>query len=151
MVKKQKIIDAKNVVLIVIVLVLAGFFGLVLPYLRSRGAPEQAAPTGKHDVTVLYGEGGFVPQTVTIKLGQTVAWRNPSGKPMWVGSDPHPAHTDLKGFDQGRVINRATPSFIGQANAHGSAIYEYTFTKVGRWGYHNHLFPAHTGMVIVEE
>lgn len=149
MVSKKRI-DAKNLALITTVLILAAVVGVLIPYLRSRGnQPGAFTPSGQHDYTVTYGPNGFQPKEITIKLGQIVAWENPTGRPVWVGSDPHPAHTDLPGFDQ-KQINRAVPRFIGQAYAHGEAVYEYKFTKRGRWGYHNHLYPGDTGTVIVE-
>ncbi|HVE80718.1 MAG TPA: hypothetical protein VNA68_01070 [Candidatus Dormibacteraeota bacterium] len=147
-----KIIDARNALLIVSVLLVAGFIGLWVPYQQSKQpADTPIAPTGEAEVIVEYAKSGFKPETITVPAGTTVAWNNTSGRPMWVASDPHPAHTDLKGFDQLRVINRAIPSVIPAARAHGEGIYEYTFTKLGTWKYHNHLNPAHLGAVIVIE
>lgn len=86
--------------------------------------------------TVEYTANGFVPDTITVKPGTTVSFINKDTDPMWVASDPHPIHTDLPGFDAKRKIPTGDS-------------YSYTFTKVGRWGYHNHLNPSNRGTVIV--
>lgn len=142
-------IDKHNALLIGGVLLVTGFVGFYLPYRRSKNPPVQPNVTGIAEVSVLYHADGFVPQEITVEEGATVAWSNPSGRPMWVASDPHPAHTDLKGFDQLRVINRARPTISKKVRAHGGGVYEYTFVKAGTWKYHNHLNPTHNGTVHV--
>ncbi len=83
---------------------------------------------------VVYGETGFAPKELEIEKGTTVTFLNQTGKPMWVGSDPHPAHTDYPKFDQ-----------LGSSDE-----YVYTFTEIGRYSYHNHLAPRDTGVVVVK-
>ncbi len=144
-------IDFRNLLLISAVLIFVGIVGFWIPYEKSKNAPLPTDAQGNAEVEVTYDADGFHPATLTVSVGTTVAWKNVSGLPMWVASDPHPSHTDLKGFDQLRIINRAIPTFIRTAHAHGSAIYEYTFTEVGTWKYHNHVNPQHRGMVVVTE
>jgi plastocyanin len=79
---------------------------------------------------------GFSPASVTVKVGATVEWTNVSGSEIFIASDPHPTHTDLPGLSSGTVANGAT--------------YSFTFTKVGTWGYHNHLDPTTKGTIIVQ-
>src|SRR6185437_255902 len=88
--------------------------------------------------TVSYTEDGFVPSTVTIKKGETVTWTNKDSDDLWVASNPHPTHTDYPGFDELQGISTGKT-------------YSFTFTKVGHWGYHNHLNPSQTGTVVVTE
>ncbi len=142
-------IDFRNLLLISAVLIFVGFVGFWVPYKKSQNAPLPVDAAGNAEVEVTYDQEGFHPETITVSVGTTVAWKTTSGFPMWVGSDPHPSHTDLKGFDQLRIINRAVPTFVRKAHAHGSGIYEYTFTEVGTWKYHNHVNPRHRGTVIV--
>lgn len=142
-------IDRRNAILILLVLLFVGIVGFWLPFQRSTHPSPVPSSQKSADVTVEYQEGGFVPETITVSIGSTVAWQNSVGRPMWVASDPHPAHTDLEGFDQQRVINRVTPPFSTAAHAHGEGIYEYTFTKPGIWKYHNHLSPQHRGTITV--
>lgn len=79
---------------------------------------------------------GYTPPSVTVKVGQVVTWTNTSGSSATVSSDPHPTHTDLPELDSPTLGNGDT--------------YSFTFTKVGTWGYHNHLDPSVEGTVIVQ-
>lgn len=102
----------------------------------SSEAPAGAAYNPSLQVN--YTDQGFVPKTITIKRGETVRFMNQASTGyMWVGSDPHPSHTDYPGFDQ---------KAVGQKGD----IYEFTFSNPGTWGYHNHLDPSMTGTVIVK-
>jgi len=88
-------------------------------------------------VVVTYGAKGFSPASVEVSVGATVKFVNDSGEKMWVASNPHPIHTDLSGFDQKTGVSKG-------------GNYEYTFTKAGTWGYHNHLNSAVLGEVVVK-
>jgi plastocyanin len=87
---------------------------------------------------VNYTANGFEPNSITIKAGQSVTWTNKDSDEVWVASNPHPTHTDYPGFDE--LKSMAT----GQT-------YSFTFTKVGQWGYHNHLNPSQHGTVVVTQ
>lgn len=102
----------------------------------ATGVVDKGGVTGKMSVT--YGEGGFVPNSVTVKKGTTVVWTNQSKGGMWVASAVHPTHQLLPGFDQLKSV------------AEGGT-YEYTFEKVGTWKYHNHIQPSQTATVVVTE
>lgn len=88
--------------------------------------------------SVVYGTGGFVPKTVTVKKGTSVRWVNQSNGSMWVASGIHPTHQLLPGFDQLKSVGTG-------------GTYDYTFVKVGTWQYHNHLVPTDLGYVVVTE
>ena len=87
-------------------------------------------------VVVTFTDSGFSPKSVTVSSGSTVAFMNESTGGMWVASDVHPTHQLLPGFDAQKSVAKG-----------GS--YEYTFTKVGTWTYHNHVAPTQTGTVVV--
>ncbi len=89
-------------------------------------------------VVVTLTEGGFAPNPVTVKAGTTVTFVNESGGAMWVASAPHPTHSILAGFDQLASVGK-------------SGTYEYAFTKIGTWKYHNHVNASVTGSVVVTE
>ena len=147
--------DSKNtmvVVIIVILLAVGGFF-LIRQSVQKQEAPikpitteapaqeptASATPeTAIESLTVKYSDTGFVPETITVMVGDRVTWINESSNDMWVASGPHPQHTALPGFDQ-------------MQNAPKGGTYMYTFDKVGEWKYHNHLNPTATGMVVVSE
>lgn len=117
------------------------------PVETSTPAPTSAVPASTESgvtekvavVEVDYTATGFSPKTVTVKKGTTVKFVNQSGSPMDVASNPHPVHTDYPGFDQYK------------SDARGKDEYDFTFDKVGTWGYHNHLNSSDTGTVIVTE
>ena len=88
-------------------------------------------------VVVNYTDSGFNPSSIEIKKGDTVQFVNKSSGGMWVASGPHPTHTIYPEFDaKKRVPN--------------GGIYEFTFTKVGQWSYHNHAGSEKSGTVIVK-
>lgn len=141
-----------------------GYLGLgvlviiaIVGFMVTRRSPAPSAPTPSQAVTtnepatateqavqqptaaaatVRYTASGFSPSLVKVKSGSTVTFKNESSEPMWVASDPHPIHTRLRGFDAKNGIGN------GQT-------YSFTFTKAGRFGFHNHLNPSHTGTVVV--
>jgi plastocyanin len=92
----------------------------------------------KERVVVTLTDTGFAPSPVTVKAGTIVTFVNESNGQMWIASDPHPIHSLLPGFDELASVDRG-------------GTYEYTFTKVGTWTYHNHRNPSTKGTVIVTE
>jgi plastocyanin len=84
--------------------------------------------------TVIYKDSGFEPNSLKVAVGTTMTFIDESGNTMWVGSDPHPVHTDHSSFDQLKTGDS----------------YSFTFTKIGIYKYHNHMFPTHSGVITVE-
>ena len=93
-----------------------------------------AAEAMTEATVITYSDSGFSPKSVTVKAGTTVKFESVAEAGMWVASAPHPAHTDYPGFDQKQT----------------GTIYQFTFTKVGTWKYHNHVNTSHTGTIVVE-
>lgn len=79
--------------------------------------------------------GGFLPLNVTVTQGRTVRWTNNTAGNFRVASNPHPAHSDLPGFDS--------------ANIPAGLNYVYKFRQAGTWGFHNHANPGVVGTVMV--
>ncbi len=98
--------------------------------------PGVAVDNGPQIVLVTYTDSGFAPNTITIKKGDTVKFLNQSSRKMWVASDPHPTHTNYPEFDEKTAV------------ANGGS-YQFTFTKIGSWGYHNHFSSRDIGRIIV--
>lgn len=100
-------------------------------------AVDTSMPTpATTSATVQYTDTGFVPAFVTVKQGSTVTFVNDASSGMWVASAMHPTHSLLPGFDELKSVTRG-------------GTYEYMFTNVGTWKYHNHVNPTATGTVIV--
>ena len=93
-----------------------------------------SGPTMAVTIDTPGGSFGFVPATITIKVGTTVTWTNNTSAPHTVTSD------DGKTFDSG--VN--TP--IG---ANGGT-FSFTFTKAGTFTYHCQIHPFMKATVIVQ-
>lgn len=91
----------------------------------------QIAPV---EVTI-NADGTFSPSSVTVARARTVRFTNKTGATFRLGSDPHPSHTGLPGFDSAYIP-------IGLN-------YVFRFNTVGTFGYHNHAAPASVGSVTV--
>ena len=88
-------------------------------------------------IVVTYTNKGFTPKEIIVSAGQTVRFVNESSGNMWLASDPHPTHTILPEFDEKKSIGNGEN-------------YEFTFTEIGEWDYHNHVKPSAVGTVVVE-
>lgn len=147
------------IIVIIVIVVLGGGFYLMkkqpAPQQQSSTATQTTQPSANQSMkaqptsasgsgttkaanAVSYTAEGFQPNTITIKAGQSVTWTNNSSDDVWIASNPHPTHTDYPGFDE----------LKGMSNGEG---YSFTFTKVGKWGYHNHLNPSQQGTVVVTQ
>ena len=101
-----------------------------------KGAGESMMQSEK---AVTYGAQGFTPKTVTIKKGETVVFRNKTGKAASVASDLHPVHTIYPEFDQYKTDQRGKDEF------------RFSFEKIGTWNYHDHLNAVNVGTIVVTE
>lgn len=103
---------------------------------NSSGQANSASPIVQAQNTVTLTANDWSPATLTIKAGQTVTWVNKSGQEATVNSNPHPIHTDYPPLNLGSFPDGGTLSL--------------TFPTAGTYGYHNHLDPSETGMIIVQ-
>lgn len=87
---------------------------------------------------VQYTQNGFSPASLTVKSGTTVVFTNASTGGMWVASAVHPTHQLLPGFDQKQSVTTG-------------GTYQYTFSAVGTWQYHNHVNPQDTAVIVVTQ
>ena len=105
--------------------------------------------TVNHDIT--YTDAGFSPSTLTIKAGETVTFKNQSTHGMWIGSANHPSHAVYSGTTlQEHCKDTQNNAFDQcQSNNPGES-WSFTFTKVGSWGYHNHVKATDVGKIVVQ-
>lgn len=104
---------------------------------KNEEPTDEGATTEARTVEIIYTDSGFSPASVTIKAGDSVRFTNQSSGSFWPASNPHPVHTTYGEFDANKAIA------AGQS-------YVFTFTKAGRWGFHDHLDSNKEGTVIVE-
>lgn len=107
------------------------------PAVREKATVPVRQETDKTISTVTLADSGFSPASIAIKAGEKVTFKNEGTGQMWVASAPHPTHTNYPGFDE--------KSGVGNGQS-----YEFTFTKIGSWKYHNHLNPTQFGTVVVQ-
>jgi len=127
-------------VMFLVVVVAIGAFSL------SSNNNQSAVSTGTASLLAAPAPGevsvtaaGFVPATVTIKVGQAVTWTNTDSAPHVVASDPYPTDNALTGFDSQQDLS---------TNDH----YSFVFDKAGTYTYHDDLNPyTLEGTVIVKQ
>ena len=99
-------------------------------------ATEQTETAPVSGNLITYTDGGFSPAQVSVKVGDTVTFKNDSTKSVQVNSAPHPAHTQFPELNIGTIA-------AGESKT-------VAFTTAGTKKYHNHLNPSQTGTIVVE-
>lgn len=105
--------------------------------------------TAPMTATITYNGTSFSPAAVTIKRGGKVTWKNSSSGNMWVASAQHPTHTVYDGTS--RTEHCASPTATTFDQCQGGGDYSFTFTKAGKWNYHDHINASAFGSVTVVE
>lgn len=118
-------------------------FIIGLSFVIWKSNSYEAAPTEKFvtvsgTAVIKMGDDSYSPQNIQIKKGSKVQFVNSASSLRWPASDLHPSHLIFPEFDPKEPIG------IGST-------WEYTFDKVGSWGYHDHLAPYITGTIRVVE
>ncbi|MBI4049811.1 MAG: cupredoxin domain-containing protein [Candidatus Doudnabacteria bacterium] len=94
--------------------------------------------SGIETTQIVMTASGFEPSDITIKKGTTVTFLNQDIKPRWPASASHPTHTDYPEFDPKQPVV-------------AGASWSFTFDRVGKWKFHDHLNPARGGTITVVE
>ncbi len=111
--------------------------------------PTTVTPArGEVAVTISYVDDGYVPSEVTIRKGQAVRWVNDASGDMWPASAVHPTHSLYPGKNADDCLGSSFDACQGLPR--GSS-WDYTFTHVGEWRFHDHIRPSKTGVVNVIE
>lgn len=101
--------------------------------------------------SVMYGDEGFSPKTVTISLGTSVEFTDRSTqKDMWVASAAHPTH---QAYDGTTKDQHCATGYVGAKPFDQCSIgtsYIFTPDKTGTWKYHNHVSSGDFGTIIVQ-
>ncbi|MDO8470936.1 MAG: hypothetical protein Q7S63_03170 [bacterium] len=113
--------------------------------------PEgQTAPEGKtYEIT--YTDAGFSPSSITIKIGDTIAFVNNSARAFWPASAMHPTHTIYPGSsitkcgtpEEAAIFDSCMPRDPGTS-------WSFKLTEKGNWNYHDHLNASKYGAIVVE-
>lgn len=115
---------------------------------------EQPSADTEYASLVTYTDGGFSPESIAVRVGDTVRFLNNSSRGMWVGADEHPTHTQYDGTSTREHCANGTAtggSFDMCRQGAPGEFFEYTFTKAGSFDYHNHAQASDGGTVTVTE
>jgi len=148
-----------STIVVIVIVVLGGYF-LIKETNRPKVSPESVQePTSQstkeqtpivEEKVIIYTDTGYSPNTLTIKNGETVVFKNQSSKTMWPASAMHPSHRVYGGTsfeehcpDTTGVAFDACKGFLP------SGIWSFKFDKVGDWKYHDHLNSGDFGTIVV--
>ena len=122
------------------------------PTSTPSGTPETVIPSPIVSSNVItYTDSGYTPNTITIKKGETVTWKNNSKFLMWTASAVHPTHRAYSGTDIAACGTQTLlPMFDACSGIQSGQSWSFKFDNVGMWGYHNHSNSSHWGKVVVE-
>jgi plastocyanin len=87
---------------------------------------------------IAYDGTAYTPANLTVKAGDIVIFKNNSKEDFWPASNPHPLHTDFSAFDPRKPIP-------------AGGEFDFKFTKVGTWKFHDHLNPVARGSIVVTQ
>ncbi len=162
----------KIIITIVIIVVLVGGYFLlkgtaqapvseainqqpILPTQSSETQPTNTlvkpAVTQSVKNEVIYTNSGYLPSKLTIKVGETVTWKNESSSGLWTGSAMHPTHVIYSGtsLDE-HCPDTKNVAFDECKSSQPGESWSFKFNKKGTWRYHNHVQASDFGSVIVE-
>lgn len=100
------------------------------------------------DAVISFTANGYEPGTVTVKKGDTVRFVNNSTLDTWPASANHPTHTV---YPQKDASNCLGSSFDACKGLKPGEHWDFTFTEVGTWGFHDHLHANRRGSVVVTQ
>lgn len=154
------------IVLVLVVIVLGGYF---LVKNKTAQAPEETSTSGMpvpgantpemivnqeeyanespsaDQYVITYSDTGYSPNPLTVKLGETVTFKNNSSLSMWPASAMHPTHAvyPTTGGCLGSTFDACKGVLPGES-------WSFKFDKTGSWKYHDHLKPTVFGTIVVE-
>lgn len=110
------------------------------PAYQTNPAPavqETSSPSAQvSQMKVTITSSGFTPQSITVKVGDTVIWVNQDSESHTVNSVVHPTHLVYPPLNLGNLKPGEEKSL--------------SFPEAGTYKYHDHLNPSLTGSVVVE-
>jgi len=105
------------------------------PVITATSTATSIASTTIHTIT--YTETGFSPTSITINAGDTIIFKNNSARGFWPASNNHPSHAIYPELDSKKTIT------AGES-------WNFTFTEVGSWKYHDHRSNNLGGTIVVQ-
>jgi len=143
------------IVLVLVVVVLGGYF--LLKGEEAQAPTEETSetitteeenagtPALTEETVIVYTDSGYSPDSLTIKVGTTVLFKNDSSLSMWPASAMHPTHAvyPTTGGCLGSTFDACKGVLPGES-------WSFKFDIAGSWKYHDHLHPNLFGAIVVE-
>ena len=143
------------IVLVLVVVVLGGYF--LLKGEEAQAPTEETSetitteeenagtPALTEETVIVYTDSGYSPDSLTIKVGTTVLFKNDSLLSMWPASAMHPTHAvyPTTGGCLGSTFDACKGVLPGES-------WSFKFDIAGSWKYHDHLHPNLFGAIVVE-
>jgi len=100
---------------------------------------------------IVFSDSGFSPNTISIKKGDTVTFKNSSSFDFWPASGIHPTHTVYSGTTlQEHCPDNAGVAFDACSGIPPGSSWSFKFERTGNWNYHDHLHAKFSGEIIVQ-
>ncbi len=116
----------------------------------STSTPIQPTDQTSSETIVTYTDDGFLPKTITVKKGDAVYFKNNSSQNMWVASNYFPTSKLYPLTDDSKCDSVTAGIMFDECKGvNNGSIWKFVFNYIGRWPYHNHLYPSHGGTIIV--
>lgn len=124
------------------------------PAVEESVAEEEAVAEEAEEISeniIEITSSGFNPKTLTIQAGETVTFVSKDSAAPWPASNVHPTHTTYPGSNREKcgTADESTIFDACKGLAAGEE-YSFTFTRTGRWPFHDHRNPGKGGTVVVE-
>ena len=101
--------------------------------------------------TIEMSAGGFSPDSLTVKVGDTVVFLSVDGSNRWPASAFHPTHTAYPGSNIQKCSTAEKAGiFDSCAGVPEGQSWSFKFDEKGTWAYHDHDDSKVFGKVIVE-
>ena len=141
-------------VIVVAIIALGGYFLFGKNYQSTITQPSAQQPIAQPTVeqtpfateqVVTFTDTGYSPNTLIIKNGETVVFKNQSSRTMWPASAMHPTHREYPttGGCLGSTFD-ACKGFLPNET------WSFKFEKTGTWKFHDHLNLGDFGTIIVQ-
>lgn len=133
----MNIISKRVLTLGILVIIIITTILITVQYKKSNSITV-AIKNAENNYEVYLNNDGFSPKEISIPKNSLVIFINKTNKPFWPASDLHPTHVIYQNFDP------KTPIPPEQS-------WSFKFEKLGKWRYHDHLFPYFTGIINIED
>jgi hypothetical protein len=130
--KKSRIFLLISVLILLNVLAITALFTVHLS--GGKNIFESLIPAKTHSIVLT--KDGFIPEKLTIHIGDTVVFSTTADKQFWPASNLHPTHDIYPAFDP-------------QIPIEPDKTWAFTFNKEGNWKFHDHMSPIFRGEIIV--